>query len=247
MIPKIIWQTHEWEYNDLPVNFKRCVQTWKNLNPDWEHIYHSAIDRAIAVKNFDKEIYQYYMFADKVTQSDIWRYVVIYENGGFYTDMDSFCTAPLSYLFNKDYGNKDLFCTTDIYNQKTIDELGNFKIIKHINNSSFAAVPRSKILKDIIDFITKTYKKYNVLDLYNAIEKKSKNFCRYPAEELWLGAHVFSSMVFLNKEKVCFEYDGSIHSNSLKQDFKSDFSVNYYGIEKSYMDLCKEHKWKDFI
>jgi hypothetical protein len=35
---------------------------------------------------------------DKPTQADIWRYIVVYENGGAYADMDSICVTPLDFV-----------------------------------------------------------------------------------------------------------------------------------------------------
>lgn len=243
MIPKIIWQTHEWEYKDLPHNFSRCSQTWKNLNPTWEYRYHSAIDRAIAVKDFDQELYQYYMFADKVTQSDIWRYVVLYQHGGFYTDMDSFCIMPLDYSFKKFYDGKDIFCTKIFYKEN----VGEYSKTQHIHNSPIATIKKSNIFSLIIENIKNKYRQNSVLDLYNQIEIESKGYSRGPAKNLWLGTQIFGHAVFSNQEDVCFDYYGDLHSESLKKDFKSNFFVDYYGEEISYTDLCDRMGWEDTI
>lgn len=247
MIPKIIWQTHEWEYKDLPHNFKRCSQIWKNLNPEWEYRYHSAIDRAIAVRDFDQELYQYYMFADKVTQSDIWRYVVLYQYGGFYTDMDSFCIMPLEYSFQQFYNGKDIFCTKIEYGKEYADSDPAKLMGKHLNNSAFAAIEKSNIIYLIIQNIKNKYKENSVLDLYNEIEVESKGFSRVPSKKLWLGTAAFASVVFDNEENVCFDYYGDLHSETLKKDFKSNFNINYYGEEISYIDLCNKMGWEDII
>ena len=86
---KIIWQTHEWEHSDLPEHFRAATMAWKNLNPTWEYKYVSARERADQVKSFDYNLYKFYVLADKVTQADIWRYIVVYKHGGVYADMDS--------------------------------------------------------------------------------------------------------------------------------------------------------------
>ena len=36
---KIIWQTHKWEYEDLPDLYKKTSKTWQIMNPDWEYRY----------------------------------------------------------------------------------------------------------------------------------------------------------------------------------------------------------------
>lgn len=237
MIPKIIWQTHEWEYSMLPHNFKRSSQTWKNLNSGWEYRYHSAIDRAIEVKDFDKELYEYYMFADKVTQSDIWRYIVIYKYGGFYADMDSFCTEPLDFSIEKNYKDNELLCC-EIIEDKIL-------IKKFINNSHFAAIKESFILKEIIESIKDKYKKMSVVEIYNSIEKKSNYGPRQICNELWLGVHFFYSAITNNKDKVSFGYNGGVHSEMIKIDFTSNYMLNYFGTIVNYEELCKTMNWND--
>ncbi len=247
MIPKIIWQTHEWEYKDLPHNFNRCTQTWKNLNPEWEYRYHSAIDRAMTVRDFDQELYKYYMFADKVTQADIWRYIVLYQHGGFYTDMDSFCVMPLEYSLKQFYDGKDVFCRKIFYIEDYSEEESKYLNVEHVFNSPIAAVEKSNVLDLLIQHIRDRYKDNSVLDLYNEIEVDSKGYTRLPSHKLWLGPGAFESIVFNNKENVCFNYDGDLHSHSLKIDFMSNFLVNYYGEEILYSDLCNRMGWQDTL
>jgi mannosyltransferase OCH1-like enzyme len=247
MIPKIIWQTHEWEYEDLPHNFLRCTQTWKNLNPEWEYRYRSGINRAIDVKNFDRELYQYYMFADKVTQSDIWRYVVLYKYGGFYTDMDSFCKMPLNYSFKKYDTKKEIFCTKVFLLRHFEKKIAEPKMVENLHNSPIASIPNSSILKLVLENIKKEYSKYSVLDLYNNIEKLANTLSRNPAKELWLGIAFFQQVVLSNKEKACFEYSGDNHTEDVKKSFKSDFEVDYYGEKIFYSNLCKKMNWNDLL
>ena len=246
MIPKIIWQTHEWEYKDLPNNFKRCIQTWKNLNPEWEHRYHSSIDRAIAVRDFDQEIYEYYMFADKVTQSDIWRYVVLYQYGGFYTDMDSFCIMPLEYSFKKFYNGKDIFCKKIYYREEYSEKESKYLSLKQIENSPIGAIPKSNIFNLIIQNIKNKYKENSVLDLYNEIEADSKGFSRGASKKLWLGTEAFGSVVFNNEEDVCFEYYGDQHSQDLKKSFETDYMIDNYNEQISYFNFIKNKSLKPY-
>jgi len=55
MIPKIIWQTHEWELEDLPDTFKESVDSWKNMNPTWDYRYTSAIKRLDHIRDYGGE------------------------------------------------------------------------------------------------------------------------------------------------------------------------------------------------
>jgi hypothetical protein len=241
MIPKIIWQTHEWEYEDLPIHFKQCVKTWKNLNPNWEYIYHSGIDRANIVKNFDKELYSYYMFADKVTQSDIWRYVVTYQYGGFYTDMDSVCTMPLDYFIKlNSFNGKELFCT-EIKKQSAEKYNKTFEVV---NNSCFGVIKNSFITKKILDNILFNYKKIGtVLDIYNDIERQSGTSTRVVPKCLWLGPQLFYSTILEYREYVLFTFSGSNHSKDYKTLFNPNYPIDYYGNHKSYSEVSFEIGW----
>ena len=45
MIPKIIWQTYECPYDELPQYAKDCTKTWIDKNPTWEYRYVDAQER----------------------------------------------------------------------------------------------------------------------------------------------------------------------------------------------------------
>lgn len=108
--PKIIWQTYEVDYNDLRDDYKMASMTWKNLNPEWEYKYCNAEQRRKYIKEYDEKILEFYDICDGVSQSDIWRFVVLYEYGGVYSDMDSVCTMPLNDMFNNLPISKDVVC-----------------------------------------------------------------------------------------------------------------------------------------
>lgn len=114
MIPKIIWQTHKWEYEDLPYPFKEHSLGWQKMNPDWEYRYVSDSMALDMIKEYSKEwgedlveIYER-IITDEVYhpgnggaqahRADLWRYLTIYKYGGIYTDMDTECYKPLSKL-----------------------------------------------------------------------------------------------------------------------------------------------------
>jgi len=95
--PKIIWQTHNYEQKYLPEHLKHIAGTWKNLNPGWDYRYISHHKRDKMVRAYP-EIYETYKTQAPTFQSDIWRFLVTYEYGGCYADMDSVCVKPLDYL-----------------------------------------------------------------------------------------------------------------------------------------------------
>jgi hypothetical protein len=114
LIPRIIWQTHKWEYEDLPYPFKEHSLGWQKMNPDWEYRYVSDSMALDMIKEYSKEwgedlveIYERIITDESfypgnggphAHRADLWRYLTIYKYGGIYTDMDTECYKPLSKL-----------------------------------------------------------------------------------------------------------------------------------------------------
>lgn len=97
MIPKIIWQTHNYTIENMPENVKNVCANWINLNPGWKYNYINHIEREEFVKKYP-EILPYYLSLSPKLQSDIWRYLITYEYGGLYADMDAICIKPIDYM-----------------------------------------------------------------------------------------------------------------------------------------------------
>jgi mannosyltransferase OCH1-like enzyme len=142
MIPKKIFQTHEYKYEELPYWFKQTSMSWRNLNPGWEYVYHDVAQRSKYIKDNSPELYKIYSEAIKPHQADIWRYLIIKNEGGVYADMDSFCTTPLDYIL------KELPSHIDLVSTRTEKR-------NHTNNANFAAVKDSIVLKLCIEDIVK--------------------------------------------------------------------------------------------
>ena len=107
-------------------------------------------------------------------QSDIWRYIVTYEHGGCYADMDSICRMPLDYMIETIGDDPEIIAVPE--------ENGNMG-----NNCNYIVKPKSSIMKSVIDqmipapedskaagfvpfkaFVTTVYSSPNVSKLFNA-------------------------------------------------------------------------------
>jgi mannosyltransferase OCH1-like enzyme len=232
MIPKIIWQTHEWEYEELPDNFKKASMTWRNLNPTWEYKYSSASKRAEQVEAFSQELYKFYPFMDKVTQADVWRYVVVYQNGGFYSDMDAMCSASLDDVV------KQVPNGIEVVGPKINDD-------NTMYNANFGAIKNSACLEKVLEIMLD---RYNTIDLSSIIEagKAAGGLSLSEAVEFQLnyGLFWYSSVLIANLSKVWTKYDGFIHMSDIKNlDWHPDYEVIYYGQTRNYLDLVKENNW----
>ena len=100
MIPKkvhITWKTKDLLQSESPI-VTEGVKKLIELNPEWEvTIYDDEeVDTYLQKKLGD----QYPLIADKhiVQKSDLWRLILLFEEGGLYIDIDRFIDTPLNDL-----------------------------------------------------------------------------------------------------------------------------------------------------
>lgn len=95
LIPKKIIQTAE--SNNMSTACYTAVQTFIELNPEYEYIMYDKYDRIDFIKNnFNKNVSDAY---DKLIpgayKADLFRYCVLYVNGGCYFDIKLILRTPL--------------------------------------------------------------------------------------------------------------------------------------------------------
>ena len=103
LIPKVIYQT--WKSNNLTDYLHDCAYTWISKNPDYRYEFFDDARLEKFVHDFDCSDFTFTRddmlrafnsYAHPVGKADIWRYFVIYANGGVYMDIDTKCATPLS-------------------------------------------------------------------------------------------------------------------------------------------------------
>ncbi len=218
MIPKIIWQTHEKKYNDLPAFQNNIIGTWKNLNPGWEHSYVDAEERCETVKKYNDFLYSCYIELDNIHKSDIWRLIAIYTHGGFYADMDSICLETIEYSIGKGYKGEELICSS-----KGFQHSG-------INNSNFGAIKNSKIIKSIIDSLILQFKDIKIEDV-------PKLGFGFPEN------YTFSKIAQDNENLIYFNNKYFSHSEVHKTSFDINRHVSFNGKIINYKTLCENNNF----
>lgn len=134
-IPKKIFQTHKsLDYIKTKYETKASNASW-TYDKDFEYYFFNDQDCETFIKdNFDENVYKAYMKCPlNVMKADLWRYCVIYINGGIYSDMDAICQCDPN-DFIKD--SQLVICAEN--------EI-------HLCNWTFAAPPLSPLLKCVID------------------------------------------------------------------------------------------------
>jgi mannosyltransferase OCH1-like enzyme len=150
MIPKIIWQTHECDYDNLTNLYKSNSQTWKDAFSDWEYKYHSSIDRDRFVEEFFPQYLPIFRHIKHgIYKADFWRHLVLYQFGGLYADMDSIYTGPETVFSNC------LTVSTNTYG---------FPDDQPYSNAWIVSYPKNEVLKMVIDEMVKRINNYKFIE-----------------------------------------------------------------------------------
>ncbi|KAL3906689.1 MAG: hypothetical protein SGPRY_010457 [Prymnesium sp.] len=98
-IPRRIHQSHKGELSDLPTEMRAATTTWEELNPEYEYVYYS--DRAMR-EYVEQRGHLFSGFSEAFAKAtsgamrcDLWRYLLIWSEGGVYADADSVVQRPL--------------------------------------------------------------------------------------------------------------------------------------------------------
>lgn len=143
MIPKIIWQTYRYPYENLEQYILNATKTWQDMNPEYEYRYMSDLDALQFIKeNFDQEWVDIFVNVPLgVMRGDLWRYMVIYIYGGVYADLDTLCLKPISSWMKEEYDM--IICPENDV---------------HLCQWTFAATPKHPIIKTVLDCIKEGFK-----------------------------------------------------------------------------------------
>ena len=93
MIPRIIHQT--WKTKTLPAWGEVPVQTWRDVNPSFEHRLYDDADMARVVKAHYPAIWPHYQRLLPIQKADVFRYVALWAFGGVYADIDVTALEPV--------------------------------------------------------------------------------------------------------------------------------------------------------
>ena len=173
MIPKVIYQT--WRTQNLHTKIQKMHNRMLLKNPEYKQIIFTDDQMSDFIKsNYDKDIFHYFERINNiVSKADFWRYLVLYQNGGVYLDIDSIIVGKLDDLIKE---NDDAVITAEtnennfvqwalIFDKKhPILENTIKNLIKNIDNNLYK--------NNVLHFSVKPY-----WDAVNdAIAKSDKNF-----------------------------------------------------------------------
>jgi FkbM family methyltransferase len=136
VIPLVIYQA--WHSDILPNSVKSSIENIKNNNPEFAHyLFNETKCRNFIKENFSKDVlYAYDTLIPHAFKVDLWRYCVLYINGGIYLDIKYNCINDFKfiYLTDKEYYCNDIKASgSGIYNALIICKPKNEIMLKCIN------------------------------------------------------------------------------------------------------------------
>ena len=146
MIPKLITQT--WKSAELPPAARPFAESWRRHNPGMTYrLFDDAACAALIQDAFPEHLEQYQNFPYPVMRADVFRYAVIYRDGGLYADIDMECTRPVQDLLA---GAETILATEARLTERRQAELG-YPRPYQIANCVFAARPGASFFREAVD------------------------------------------------------------------------------------------------
>ena len=184
-VPKIIWQTGIDEYSNLKYPFTLNVKTWQDLNPDWEYRYASQSQKYLDIYEYgDEELTELSKHLHGPFIADLWRYIMLYQYGGVYSDLDSInyisletlrynVTSPECQIIvsnNSGYSNRlnsplyklddDIIDCPPCLKFSELISSGIYGQEMWMDNGAFASIKQSKPLKNVLNEIKFRFKTF---------------------------------------------------------------------------------------
>ena len=222
-IPKVIYQT--WTTKTLPTNMRKCVEKLKDENPNYKYyLYDDNECREFIQQYFNDDVVNAF---DKLKpgayKADLWRYCILYINGGIYLDIKY---QPVNgFSFNYLNPNKEYF---------VLERPGFWE--KHhygIYNALMICKPKNEILlrciKQIVENTNNNY--YGINSLYPTGPGLLGKMYFHPntilkqMNELEMNYHCNKYDLILYKKRIIFKNYDEYRLEQKKNSSKSHYEI----------------------
>ena len=96
-IPQVVHVT--WKSDQIQSVFADYLHSWLRLNTGWTLRLHTDADnRRLVQERYPQLLDQFDRYGSNIQRADMIRYVILYEFGGIYADLDFECLRPLAPL-----------------------------------------------------------------------------------------------------------------------------------------------------
>ncbi|KAK3593539.1 hypothetical protein CHS0354_018619 [Potamilus streckersoni] len=154
-IPPIIHQT--WRDRNIPSSVTNWMKSWIIYHSKWRYIYwtdNTALDLILNSHVYLLPIY--YGYPENIRRADAMRYVILYEYGGVYADMDMESLRSLEPIVRK----YSCILAQEPYEHPIMD--GNFEHL--VINAFMACAKKHPFMKLVVDRLKDFSHFWNVLD-----------------------------------------------------------------------------------
>ena len=138
-VPLDIYQS--WHSHEVPIDMAENIDNLIEMNPEFNyHLFSDDDCRDFIIKHFDDDVlFAFNILKPGAYKADLWRYCVLYINGGVYLDIKFYSVVPIISLIkdnsvvfvkDRDWGVSFLTCQEGIYNAFIISPKNNI-IFKH--------------------------------------------------------------------------------------------------------------------
>ena len=154
-IPKIIHQT--WKSTEIPYHYVDWVKSWRVRHPDWSYMFWTDDDaRRLIADKYPSLLPYYDGYTENIRRADAMRYVILYEYGGVYADLDVESLLPLDPITRK----YSCILPQEPYEHPVMDK--NFEHL--VINAFLACKAKHPIMKKFLDNLPAFSHMWNVLD-----------------------------------------------------------------------------------
>ena len=164
-IPKIIHQT--FKSRNLPNELQLSVNQLRAENPDWEYRFYDDDDIVRFISDvYGQQVLEYYNRINPnygAAKADLFRYLLIYKEGGVYLDIKSSFIKPIDEILKQD--DQYLLCGWDNRKGEEHEGYGLHKELSAIEGGEYEqwhiiAAPGSPFLRSVIDAVLTNIDRY---------------------------------------------------------------------------------------
>ncbi|KAL3864895.1 hypothetical protein ACJMK2_006542 [Sinanodonta woodiana] len=154
-IPRIIHQT--WIDRAVPINVVAWMKSWSIYHPTWKYVYWTDKTARCLIKDRHMNFLHIYdAYLENIRRADAMRYIILYEFGGVYADMDMESLRSLDVIIEK----YSCILAQEPYEHPIMD--GNFNYL--VINAFIACSKKHPFMKLVIDQLAYFNHFWNVLD-----------------------------------------------------------------------------------
>lgn len=246
-IPRILHQTYS-SWDKLAPGVKKVIKKNLDMNPTWKYRFYDnqTIDKYI--KEHESEyVYNAYKKINPkygAVISDLFRYIVIYHEGGVYMDIKSKTNIPLDNWVHKDKLLFSLFGDNEEFSQIIISKyFKNCETKIKLQLSQFCLIfPKNFIiLRFIIDYIIENIYKYEDNNIKFLGNKIHNIYNIFKLTGPWIYTKILGPYICNNpKDIILFKNDGikSIFDGNILYDgTNGKYHKDQHSSKKHYLDL----------